>query len=147
MRVLNLCFATLLACSLTGCATETITPQNVDRLMSNFATGNINLSSSIATVGNTGFFASQMMDFYIKQDWANLAKLVIKSNNATDFSWFMLASSAEGLGFRSAAVAYYNDSISANFKLCEPGGNYLSFCGGIQLPNDAITRLSALQQN
>jgi len=62
-----------------------------------------------------------------------------------DLSLYYLGRAAEGLGFYSAAVSYYRQSmeLSGTSISCT---NLSRLCGGVPLPTDAARRLSIAQQ-
>ena len=124
--------------ALVGCATGGIDPKapNFNYV---FSTGQVRLTCEISCAGTAGANASQQNQFYRAGNWVALAQSVASVGYNNDIGYYYLGAASEGLGYRNAAKIYYQLTSQARFRC---SGN---LCGGISVPQAAVTRLAAIQ--
>ena len=78
--------------------------------------------------------------------WQDLALLLTRVGYQDDLSLYYLGRTAEGLGARDAAAAYYRQStqLSSTPTSCQ---SLSRLCGGVTLPRAAALRLAAVERD
>lgn len=84
----------------------------------------------------------EAMELDARQQWSDLAVLVMRTGYQDDLSLYYLGRAAEGMKFFVAAASYYRQSmqLSGTSISCE---NFSRLCGGVNLPAAAEQRLAA----
>ena len=78
-------------------------------------------------------------------NWSDLAVLVMQTGYQDDLSFYYLGRAADGLGYRSAALSYYRQSmqLSDTSISCR---NLSHLCGGLVFPAAASQRIAAIDR-
>jgi hypothetical protein len=104
------------------------------------------MNDSLLLGGNGIFYLKKYEALVAAQDWTGLSKQVIEVNSADNLGWFFLGLSAEKLGYKQAAIIYYQKSINDPVQYCGPSTpNNDLVCGSLRWPDLAIGRLNYLQ--
>lgn len=115
---------------------------NAEELDPKFYNGEIRLSKSLFDTSAYG--RDELRNTYASNDWNKLVRLVLSKKAAWDTYYFYLGRSAEELGYKKAAITYYNLAInSEKYKKCNYS-SLINLCDGFNFPQDAIFRRDAL---
>jgi hypothetical protein len=133
---------------LNGCAsTREIDDQNVDLLVAEFQNGTLQLEHASNPAWHTAQAAAKYVPAINSGNWTEVAKLMIKTDESNDMTWFLLGESAIYLGYPQAGQKYLRNSIAASVKFCADGPGYFPLiCAGAHLPDDAFRGLAALER-
>ena len=84
---------------------------NAEELDPKFYNGEIRLSKSLFDTSAYG--RDELRNTYASNDWNKLVRLVLSKKAAWDTYYFYLGRSAEELGYKKAAITYYNLAINS----------------------------------
>lgn len=145
MLYLSRIFPQFLLVLLVGCASApAVIPNEIGSSVAPSAldTGKIRLTCLLSCAGTWGAASTKARALHDNNLWVDLAALVSRIGYESDLGYYYLGRSAESLGYRQAAIAYYRLSIASRFK-CD---GFINNCDRINVPSEALTRLDTLLQ-
>jgi len=110
-----------------GCAAkyDTITPDVQANMMSDLKAGKLNLDCGEKCALTWMSQAPTIHSLDLAEKWDDLAEHVMQIGYGSDLAYYYLGQSAQGLGYHSAAITYYSQSLAL-----ATGMNPLTKCAG-----------------
>ena len=144
----------LLVC-LAGCATQVAPPphqadttQTDEQALAQLRAGKVALDCGQSCASKWLGNMAELQTRYTAGEWRELALLVMQVNYSQDLAYFYLGRAAEGLGDRSAALAYYSTARALatgadNSARCAASQ---SGCNGLSLLTETLTRRQIVEE-
>lgn len=132
--------------TLIGCAAGPKTSSGVsveNDVMGAFEKGEIRLTCGLSCAYLSGFRKSKIERQFKAGAWRNVIHEISEVGFESDLNYFLLARSAEELGFKEAAKTYYDLALSSSYR-CPSGG---SACSGFSFPEDILDRRDLLTKS
>ena len=132
-----------IASVLCGCSTspKILSASNISQDEA-FRSGLVRLDCIWGCGWKAGLHIRELQELYLTQNWTALSQLVLNIGFGGDIGYFYLGAAAEGLGYDSAAITYYqlgNYSPEKCNKVTELP------CQGHRFPDEFNKRIYALQ--
>ena len=116
----------------------------VDDEFKKFSNGLIDFDCHIACSWAEGANRKQVMEYYNKQMWKELAVVIVKIGITKDLNYFYLAKAAEGLGYPKAARIYYKKALELSDTRSRCDVLFKYQCNGISVAQDSQAGLERL---
>lgn len=112
------------------------------KLKREFYTGEIRLTKSM--FDSSAFGRDELRALYKNGEWEKLVSTVISKRAAWDTYYFYLGRAAEELGYKRAALTYYELAINSDkYKKCDMS-SMINLCDGFKFPDAAQARIDQL---
>lgn len=137
-----LALAALLGIAALSACAPAVSPISPEQRLAMIPTGEPLLSCRADCLAAWRAAEPQAAALAARRRWTDLALLVLRTNYEDDLTVYYLGEAAQGMGYRSAAVKYYRQSVelSGGPAACTV---YSGMCGGVSLPRAALARLAA----
>ncbi len=112
-------------------------------VMGAFEKGEIRLTCGLSCAYLSGYRKSKIERQFKAGAWRNVIYEISEVGFESDLNYFLLARSAEELGFKEAAKTYYDLALSSSYN-CPSGG---SACSGFSFPKDILDRRDLLTKS
>jgi len=139
----------ILVLFLSACSPKytTMTPELHSQLTSDLKSGKLNLNCQFecdwSWLGNF----KEMIALHNASQWEPLAVLVMQVGHEKDIAYYFLGRAAEGLGYKQAAITYYQRSseLSGDPVSLHHCRSLENGCGGVDITSVIPSRLAAIQ--
>jgi hypothetical protein len=130
---------------LAGCAPGRLANMSAPESLAALQTGRPVLACREACLAEWQQTQPRAAQLEMSARWSDLAVLVMQTGYQDDLSLYYLGRAADGLGYRSAALSYYRQSmqLSDTSISCR---NLSHLCGGLALPAAASQRIAAIDR-
>ncbi len=139
-RAFGLATGGALLAMLAGCASkmDAVTPAMEAGMMTDLQAGKLNLDCGLKCDLTWISNAPQIHTLDIAERWQDLAIRVMQIGYGSDLAYYYLGQSAQGLGYHTAAIAYYNYSMALAtgpnpLLKCESNTDTGDNCQGVDL--------------
>jgi hypothetical protein len=138
--------------ALAGCAKyEAMTPELQTKFMADLQAGRMTLDCGVRCRVAWQAAVNEVQEDAMAQHWQDVTLQVMRVGYGNDLAYYYLGQAAEGLGYQTAALAYFNQALaitngSEGLMKCaagEPSGT--DTCKGINVPAAAPMQIAQIQ--